>query len=154
MANNFDRGSTDAVISAADQYASSNGLPTSGQYSSANTGIRGSHILDVGLFTASNGSAEGVLGDRRDFINEIYDGQNHVFDVNGSSNVLILPTDDVGPVNGYYAAQHVNGSGVHIQQSAWQAARFDEIMDAFERGDIDAAGARQRICFVPMCILL
>jgi len=50
MPNNFDRASTTAVITAADQYATANGLPTSDLYS--NTNVRGSHILEVGLFTA------------------------------------------------------------------------------------------------------
>lgn len=127
MPNDFSRGSTSAIISAADQYAIDNGLPTSSQYSGANTGIRGSHILDVGLFTGANGIPDRNQQLRRDFIDEIYDGQNQVFDVNGINNVLVLPTDDVGPVNGYYAAQHVNGSGVHIQQSVWQATQFDAI---------------------------
>ena len=144
MANDFDRApNTAAVIAAADQYAQANGLPTSSQYNGAN--IRGSHILDVGLFTGTSPDLADLREDRRDFINEIYDGNTHVFDVNGGSNVLVLPTDNVGPINGYYAAQHVNGSGVHIQQSAWQAARFDEIRQDYIDGDIDAATARQRI---------
>ena len=87
MGNEFERVSTTQTTINADSYASSNGYPTTSSYAGS---TQNSHILDVGLFTSSSGDPSIEQQARRNFINDIYDGTNDVFDIKQLSQKLTV----------------------------------------------------------------